>query len=369
MSILKHLPHAVGALAIALGGPAFAQALPGPMDDKPLTENWAPSKWGAGDRAGSTNHTKNPAHIKRALDTVKQFKSIAVGKYYHREIPAFGPRMWAMVLPGTPQGGPFGKNALVYHDDYVTTEIGQIGTQFDGPGHIGVNTSKGMFFYNGNMFPQSYERGPGGRAVGMGPSGVEHVGELGFVCRLVVLDAVAYRKSEGKIPATAEMLPIPKQAGDTGIINGDDVRAMVRAQGLAEIGAGDCVALHTGMGNSWSNDRYKTMTSEQRKAARDLFAEGEPGFGISACEYLASRDIALMMGDTSANDAQPAGEHGTEHAVPCHTEMQTRRGIWNLENVDTKSLIDNRVLEGAFIWSPLKIVGGTGSPGNPVVLY
>ena len=223
---------------------------------------------------------------------------------------------------------------------------------FDGPGHIGVNTSKGMFFYNGNMFPQSYERGLGGRAVGMGPSGVEHVGELGFVCRLVVLDAVAYRKSEGKIPATAEMLPIPKQAGDTGIINGDDLRAMVRAQGLAEIGAGDCVALHTGMGNSWSNDRYKTMTSEQRKAARDLSAEGEPGFGISACEYLASLDIALMMGDTSANDAQPAGEHGTEHAVPCHTEMQTRRGIWNLENVDTKSLIDNRVLEGAFIWSP-----------------
>ena len=93
----------------------------------------------------------------------------------------------------------------------VTTEIGQIGTQFDGPGHIGVNTSKGMFFYNGNLFPQSYERGEGGRAVGMGPNGVEHVGELGFVCRLVVLDAVAYRKSQGRIPATAEMLPIPRR--------------------------------------------------------------------------------------------------------------------------------------------------------------
>jgi hypothetical protein len=34
------------------------------------------------------------------------------------------------------------------------------------------------------------------------------------------------------------------------------------------------------------------------------------------------------------------GEQGTDYAVPCHTEMQTRRGIWNLENVDTKSLID-----------------------------
>jgi hypothetical protein len=88
-----------------------------------------------------------------------------------------------------------------------------------------------MFFYNGNMFPQSYERGAGGRAVGMGPSGVEHVGDLGFVCRLVVLDAVAYRKSQGRIPATAEMLPIPKQPGEPGIVTADDVRAIVKAQG------------------------------------------------------------------------------------------------------------------------------------------
>ena len=105
-----------------------------------------------------------------------------------------------------------------------------------------------MFFYNGNMFPQSYERGEGGRAVGMGPNGVEHVGELGFVCRLVVLDAVAYRKSQGKIPATAEMLPIPKQAGEPGIITAEDVQAIVKAQGLAEIGPGDCVALAYGPG-------------------------------------------------------------------------------------------------------------------------
>ena len=166
------------------------------------------------------------------------------------------------------------------------------------------------------------------------------------------------------------MLPIPKAAGDPGIVTADDVQAIVKAQGLGEIGAGDCVALHTGQGNSWSNDRYKTMTSEQRKAARDLFAQGEPGFGISACEYMASRDIALTMGDTSANDAQPAGEEGTDFAVPCHTEMQTRRGIWNLENVDTKSLVDAKVLEGAFIWAPLRMIGAhrlAGQPGRAVL--
>jgi kynurenine formamidase len=77
----------------------------------------------------------------------------------------------------------------------------------------------------------------------------------------------------------------------------DDVQAIVKMQNLAEISAGDCVALHTGQGNSWSNDRYKSMNADQREAARDLFAEGEPGFSLSACEYLASRDIALTIGD------------------------------------------------------------------------
>jgi kynurenine formamidase len=346
----------------------MAQALKGPVSDKPLQEKWAPSKWGAEDRAGSSNHTKNAANVKKALGTIKQFKVITIGKYYHREAPAFGPRGWQMTIPGTPTGGPFGKNALVYHDELVTTEIGQIQTQFDGPGHIGVNTSRGPMFYNGVISWDAYERGPGGRVVGMGPLGVEHVGENGFVCRLVVLDAVALRKSQGRLSAPAEMLPIPQKAGDPGIVTEADVKAMVTAAGVADIGAGDCVALHTGQGNSWGNARYKSMSAEQRAAARALFGQGEPGFGISACQYLASRDIALMMGDTSANDAQPGGEEDG-FAVPCHSELQTRRGIWNLENVDTESMVKAGIKEGAFIWAPLRIIGATGSPANPVVIY
>lgn len=347
----------------------------GPINDAPISERWAPSKfWGAGDRAGSANHMRNSANIKRALATVKQFKAISVGKYYHREAPAFGPRIWHMVIPGTPTGGPFGKNALVYHDELITTQIGQIQTQFDGPGHIGVQTSKGMFFYNGvnPMDPENgYEKGAGGQIMGMGPLGVEHVGELGFVCRLVVLDAVAYKKSIGQISSSAEMLPIPQGPEDVGgIVTADDVRGIIRAQGLGPLRSGDCVALHTGQGNTWSNDSYKSMSSEQRAAARAIFARGEPGFGISACDYFATRNLALTMGDTSANDAQPGNEAaGMGWAVPCHTQLQTRLGMWNLENVDTKSLVDNKIYEGAFIWAPLRIIGGTGSPGNPIVLY
>jgi kynurenine formamidase len=357
----------IAALCIGSGA-AMAQALKGPVSDKPLQEKWAPSKWGAQDRAGSSNHTKNAANVKKALATIKQFKVITIGKYYHREAPAFGPRGWQMSIPGTPTGGPFGKNALVYHDELVTTEIGQIQTQFDGPGHIGVNTSKGPMFYNGVISWDAYEHGPGGRVVGMGPLGVEHVGENGFVCRLLVLDAVALRKSQGRLSAAAEMLPVPQKAGDPGIVTEADIKAMVTATGLADIGPGDCVALHTGQGNTWGNGRYKALSSEQRAAARALFGQGEPGFGISACQYMASKDVALIMGDTSANDAQPGGEEA-DFAVPCHTELQTRRGIWNLENVDTESLVKAGVKEGAFIWAPLRIIGATGSPGNPVVIY
>ncbi len=357
---------AVALLAVLFTGAVHAQAMNGPTDDAALS--WDPPKWGRGDRAGSANHTKNAANVAKALATIKKNKTITIGKYYHSEAPAFGPRKWNMWIPGTPTGGPFGKNALIYHDELVTTQIGQIQTQFDGPGHIGVNTSKGPVMYNGVISWEAYERGAGGQVMGMGPLGVEHVGEIGYVCRLVVLDAVSYRQSQGKLSKSMEMLPIPKQPGDIGIITADDVKAMVKSMGIAEIGSGDCVALHTGQGNSWGNGRYKSLTSEQRAAARALFAEGEPGFGISACQYLASRDIAMTMGDTSANDAQPGNEE-MGYAVPCHTELQTRRGIWNMENVDTESLVKTGIKEGAFIWAPLRIIGGTGSPANPMVLY
>jgi hypothetical protein len=68
---------------------------------------------------------------------------------------------------------------------------------------------KAPWGYNGIISWDAYERGAGDQVVGMGPHGVEHIAEFGFVCRLVVLDAVAYRKSQGKLSAAAEMLPVP----------------------------------------------------------------------------------------------------------------------------------------------------------------
>ena len=51
------------------------------VNDEPLTENWAPSEWGADDKAGSVNRT-TPAMVLAAVQLVKQGKVATLGKVY-----------------------------------------------------------------------------------------------------------------------------------------------------------------------------------------------------------------------------------------------------------------------------------------------
>ena len=114
----------LGGMALAMGYTAAFADEP-PMSDKPFAEKWWPTEWGADDKAGAINRV-TPDKVMKALKLVKQGKSATLGKTYSKDIPGFGVRGWQMTIPGTPTGGPFGKNALIYHDELVTTEIGQI---------------------------------------------------------------------------------------------------------------------------------------------------------------------------------------------------------------------------------------------------
>ena len=338
----------VAATALALvAGAAFAQD----VNDEPLTQNWAPSEWGADDKVGAANRT-TPEMVMKAIGLVKQGKVATLGKIYAGDIPTFGSRGWRMTIPGLPTGGPFGPQQLVYNDEILSTEIGQVGTQFDGPGHIGVITSKGDYFYNGRFLEDADVTG-----YGMGPLGVEFVGQKGYVCRGVLLDAAAYRGGT---------LEIPSGPGDPGIITDEDVKAMVEAQGIDPIGEGDCVFLYTGHGNLWDPKNWDSYDAAEKARRRDAFNAGEPGFGISACEYMSEQKIILTGADTWAVEAVP-GE--TDQPFECHIKLQTRDGIWNIENLDLSQLVEDKAYEFLFVWAPLKIKGGTGSPGNPVALY
>ena len=127
--------------------------------------------------------------------------------------------------------------------------------------------------------------------------------------------------------------------------------------------------LYTGHGDLWKNSEWPSLLGRGEGASGPRSSSrASRASAVSACEYFAEQKIILTGGDTSANDAQPVGEIEGE-AVPCHTELQTRHGIWNIENLDFEPLLADGVSEFLFVWAPLKIVGATGSPGNPVALY
>ena len=191
----------------------------------------------------------------------------------------------------------------------------------------------------------------------------QHVADIGFVCRGVLLDAVALRG--GQLP-----IPVANDPADPGIVTDADVKEMVKRQGIAPIGEGDCVFLYTGHGDIWHPSDWDSFDAAEKQRRIALFNSGEPGFGLSACEYMASRKIILWGADVWASEAVGKG-FGGENPQPfeCHIKMMTKRGIWNLENLDLSQLVADKAYEFLFVWSPLKIKGGTGSPGNPVALY
>jgi kynurenine formamidase len=337
-------------LGLWVCGQALAQ------NDQPLQENWAPVEWGADDKVGAVNRT-TPEMVLSAVKLVRQGKVATLGKVYQSDMPLFGARSWNLTIPGLPTYEPMGEQMAVGNDEFVSAEIGQVGTQFDGPGHIGVRTSKGDFFYNGR-----YLEDPDISASGLGPLGVEHVAQVGFVCRGVLLDAVAYRGGR---------LPVPtRRSNDPGIVTPADIEAMIARQGIDPIGEGDCVFLYTGHGDIWHPSKWDTFDAAEKQRRIAEFNAGGPGFGLSACEYLASRKIILWGGDSASTEAV-AADFGGESAQPfeCHVKMMTRSGIWNIENLDLSQLVRDKAYEFLFAWSPLKLKGATGSPANPVAIY
>ena len=107
--------------------------------ETPLGSKWWPHPiWGKGDEAGSTNWYTKPAVVLRAFTMVKEGKTMKIGHNYTSNMPLFGARKFSMRIPGNPTGGPFGASKVLYNDEFLSTEIGQVGTQFDGLGHIGV---------------------------------------------------------------------------------------------------------------------------------------------------------------------------------------------------------------------------------------
>ncbi len=124
------------------------------------------------------------------------------------------------------------------------------------------------------------------------------------------------------------------------------------------------------LNDNWAPREWDSFDAAEKARRRVAFNAGSPGLGLSACEYLASRKIILTGGDSWPTEAVGANLGGEgPQSFECHLRMMTKRGIWNIENLDLTQLVEDKAYEFLFVWAPLKLKGATGSPGNPVALY
>jgi kynurenine formamidase len=308
--------------------------------DTPVGDKWWPNKlWGKDDQAGSTNWYTKPEVVQRALAEAKTGKTYRLGRVYTGNMPAFGERKFVLRIPGGPTGGPFGANVLVYNDEFVATEIGQIGTQFDGLGHIGVAINgpadkSEMRYYNG--FTQLEIEG----STGLKKLGVEKLHPI--VARGVLID-VAALKNVDSLEAGYE-------------ITMADVNAALEKQGMKDFKflAGDGVFFRTGWGKYWITDNAK-------------YNGGEPGIGMEVAKWLSDVVQAGVTGaDTWGTEVIPNKEAACAFCV--HSHLLTRHGIVNQENMDLDGLSKDKAYRFLYMYSPTPIAGATGSPGAPLAI-
>ena len=119
---------------------------------------------------GDAANRLTPQKTVRAAQLVKQGRIFQLGRLYEHGMPIPGKRHFSLTIPGLPTNQAGGSNQIVSNDELVSGEIGQVGTQFDGLGHVGVRIDGQDIFYNGNKLREF------GDPYGLKKLGVENAG-------------------------------------------------------------------------------------------------------------------------------------------------------------------------------------------------
>ena len=86
------------------------------------------SPWGPADQRGAANRI-TPQKVLEAKSLMTRGTVYQLGHVYESSMPLFGTRHFSLKIPQT--FGPLGSNRTMYHDEVVSAEIGQVGTQLD----------------------------------------------------------------------------------------------------------------------------------------------------------------------------------------------------------------------------------------------
>jgi kynurenine formamidase len=287
------------------------------------------------DQAGASNRI-TPEKIVAAFRLVQTGRVYEIGQVYEREMPLTGTRGYALRL--VPAIEPTGTNRVLYNDDFLATDVGQVGTQFDGLGHIGeeiryADGSLHRVFYNGFTTAEM------NAAAGLQQLGIEHVKPL--LTRGVLVDLPAYKnvqRLQGGYEVTLA-----------------DVRGALARQGIAEssIAPGDAIMFRYGWAQLW-------------RTPAEYGAPAAPGIGVEVARWLVERKVAVIGSDTWVTEVMP--NPAPDVLIPVHQELMMKNGIFNIENMTFEELASERAYEFLFVATPIRFQGATGSPLRPLAI-
>lgn len=254
----------------------------------------------------------------------------------------------------SPTSGVPASNAAWHPGTKITGISGVQGTQMDAFGHWGYldETWDGT-----EPFPAEKAKYYGGytqaqvkpdMALPMQRLGIDKAPPI--ITSAVLLDAKTYL-GKGK----------PMNAGEQ--IDGEDIEAMISAQGLSWRGLlpGDVLYIYTGWSDFWG---------------KDFYYQGGPGLSFNAAKYLEKKRVVLVALDNPFTDAINIGQFtgkakpppGSPPGLwaPVHYYNLTQSGIHQIQNIKLADMVRDKVWTSCTIILPVKVVGASGAPVSPV---
>ncbi len=311
--------------AAALALMCFPLLAPAQGWNVPAENQRCPSKWGPGDERGSGNHMKNPEVVLRGARLIKSGEVIELSHVLGPGMAISATRVYQLHPKRTVMNA--GRNTRGSNEETVFSEIGQVGTQFDGFAH----QSHGDSHYNCFKTSQIATR------TGFSKLGVQNA--PAFFARGVLIDVAALKG--------VEML------GDTYEITVADLQQALARQGNMKILPGDAVIINTGWGKLYGKDNARFMKTA-------------PGVGVAAAEWLAKQDPLLVGSDNWPVEVSPNPDK--DLSLPGHQIFLVVNGIHILENLKLDELAAKKAYEFAFTMQPLKLSGATGSTVAPAAI-
>ncbi len=255
---------------------------------------------------------------------IKTGEVIELAHVLNEKMPFFGTRRFDVHIKRTFINQPSNKRGS--NEEIVISEIGQVGTQFDGFAHQSHEDS----LYNCIKISEIAGR------TGFSKLGVHQVGTI--MTRGVLIDVAAF-KGVPTLPDTYE-------------ITVEDLEGALKKQGTT-IQAGDAIIINTGWHKLWAVDNAK-------------YVKTCPGLGMKAAQWLISKDPVLLGADNWPVEVAPNPDPTL--SLPMHQLALVVNGVHLLENMKLDELAAKNVYEFAFLMQPMKMQGASGSTVTPVAI-